>query len=368
LPGNLRVAILAFAICVVLLVLVGLLSREGTTDAVFGRPSTFFTDPTGARGIYLVLGELWPEGEVGQWRRPLTLLGEQAGEPSTLVVMGPSVRLGPRDADALDAWLEAGGQLVLAASAPWRIAGPDPESADDYAGRHGIAHPEDLDAGAAIDAARTVALGAGRLVYVPDAHAFSNGNLVGGDRAVWLAAAVSAWGGPVWFDEYHQGFGSRRGLMAIVGSFLVTPWGLAVLQMALAGAVYILGYRKRFGRPTDLRQEPRTSRVETVEALGALFRAAEARELSVKVMDQYLTASLSSDLGYRVDLSDPGIRKRMGESVAGDIEAYSRAVGEVLGGRRPEDAEFVRIGQMAALIGRSVRHGTTRRGRRARAG
>lgn len=365
--GNLRIAVLAVAACMVLLVLLGLFSTDRASDTALGRPSTFFTDSTGARAIYLVLGELFPEGQVAQWRRPLTLL-DDGGGPSTLIVLGPRIGLGPEEARRLDAWIEAGGQLVLAASEPWAIDGGNPENPQDYAGRHGLEPTRESGEGAAFESPAMISIGRGRLYYVPDTHAFSNGRLGESGSALWLADRIGEWGGAVLFDEHHLGFGQRRGLGAIVGAFLVTPWGLATMQLALAGLVYIVGYRKRFGRPVDPLPPERTSRIETVAALGDLFRAADARRLAVKAIDQHLTTGLSSGLGHRVDLEDARVGKRLEESAIGEPSAYAAAVREVLAGRRPEDAELVRIGHLASVIGRSLRHGSTEGERRASAG
>lgn len=370
--ANARVATVAVTVCVVLIFLVSLLSTERSSDVVLSRPSTFFTDATGARALYLVLEQLLPPGTVGQWRRPLTLLDPTEAR-STLIVMGPVSRLGPGDADALDAWLQAGGQLILATSDPWEIASREPESPEtdareDFGSRHGIVHPEDLPEGAALAVAETREVGLGRIHYVADGHAFSNARLGGSESAIWLAQRVSEWGGLVWFDEYHQGFGVSRGLLPLMGLFLATPWGLVCMQLGLAGLVYLVGYKKRFGAPVDPLKEERTSRIETTEALGGLFRAADARALSVKAIDQYLAASLSDDLGYRVDLDDPRFRTRLGDRDAEELVSYLGEVGSVLGGRRPEDAQFVRIGRQASTIGRSLRHGTSRNVRPVAAG
>lgn len=369
--ANARVATLGVTVCVVLILLLSLLSPDRASDVVLSRPSTFFTDPTGARALYLVLEQLLPPGTVGQWRRPLALL--DSSPASTLIVMGPVVGLGPGDADALDRWLESGGQLILATSAPWEIVSRDSDSeeadsAADFASRHGIVHPEDVPEGAALAAAETRAVGLGRIHYVPDAHAFSNARLGEDENAVWLAQRVSEWGGPVWFDEYHHGFGVSRGLLSLIGAFLLTPWGFVCLQLGLAGLVYLVGYKKRFGAPVDPLREERASRIETADALGGLFRAADARALSVKAIDQHLAASLSADLGYRVDLADARLRTRLGDRDAGELRTYLDAVASVSAGRRPADAEFVRIARQASTIGRSLRHGTSRKGRPVAAG
>ena len=53
--SNWRTAAAASAICLVLIVAIAILSAKPSSDAFLKRPSTFFTDPSGARAIYLVL-------------------------------------------------------------------------------------------------------------------------------------------------------------------------------------------------------------------------------------------------------------------------------------------------------------------------
>jgi len=69
---NWRAAAVASALCLVLIVTIAILSATPSSDTVGRRPSTFFTDPSGARAIYLVLQQVLPSVE--QWRRPLTTL------------------------------------------------------------------------------------------------------------------------------------------------------------------------------------------------------------------------------------------------------------------------------------------------------
>jgi hypothetical protein len=47
------------------------------------------------------------------------------------------------------------------------------------------------------------------------------------------------------------------------------------MQLAVAGLVFMLGTRRRFGRPVEELPIERTSPIEAVEALGGLFEAAE---------------------------------------------------------------------------------------------
>src|SRR5437773_11087587 len=65
---NRRVAAVASAVCLALIVTIAILSATPSRDAFGRRSSTFFTDPSGARSIYLVLQQALPSVE--QWRAP----------------------------------------------------------------------------------------------------------------------------------------------------------------------------------------------------------------------------------------------------------------------------------------------------------
>ena len=118
---NVIFAAVGAALCVALILISAILSSNSTNDTFLQRPSTFFTDGSGARAAYLVLEQVLPQVE--QWRLPLSEMASlPESTPSTLIVMGPSVRLGMAEAAALDGWIASGGQLILATDEPWLLA------------------------------------------------------------------------------------------------------------------------------------------------------------------------------------------------------------------------------------------------------
>ena len=370
---NVIFAAVGGALCVALILITAILSGSPTNDVFLQRPSTFFTDGSGARAAYLVLEQVLPQVE--QWRLPLSELASlPESTPSTLIVMGPTGPLSTAEAAALDGWIASGGQLILATDEPWRVGVPrvfddddDNGEFQDYLERHGIDTDSDADVEVvdAVAEAQVVTIGAGRIVHVPNPYAFSNATLAETDNAVWLVDQCAGWGGTVRFDEYHHGFGQQRSFTAIMAPFLVSPWGLVCLQLGLAGAVYLFGYKRRFGRPVDPLPPERTSPLETIEALGGLFEAADAKRFSARAIHQYLSIQLSAVLRRPADLTDPAGRqhlaKRIGVSEM-DLKAYAKGVEGIIAGRRSSDAELIEIGRQAANIG-SLNHGTSRRGR-----
>src|SRR5438477_4927164 len=291
--SNVKTAVAASTICLVLILAIALLSAKPSSDTILKRPSTFFTDPTGARAIYMVLQRALPS--VGQWRLPVTDLRKPyRSAPTTLIAMEPNP-FGQAEANALDQWIASGGQLILASNTDWHVQkSQSDKTVKDFLSRHGI-QAGSQPAKSAIDAAVVQAVGRGRIIYVPDSYAFSNEALRKSDNAVWLVQRCAEWnGGGVLFDEYHHDFGAQRSLIALIAMFAVTPWGLVCVQLGLAGAIYMVGCKRRFGRPQAELPAERTNPIESVRALGGLFETAQARALSARAMHQYLNAQVSS--------------------------------------------------------------------------
>ena len=366
---NWWTAAVASGICLVLIVMIAMLSAKPSSDTLLKRPSTFFTDPSGARAIYLVLQRVLPS--VGQWRLPITELKESSSRGvRTLIAMGPNP-FGQDEVNALDAWIGSGGQLIVATDTDWRIQRPVADrTTKDFLARHDIQTAKRVNR-KVVEAAVVKTFGRGRIIYVPDSYAFSNESLRTSDNSVWLAERCSEWGNGSLFDEYHLGFGARRGLISLIEMFAVTPWGLVCAQLALAGAVYIFGCKRRFGLPVEEMPVERTNPIETVQAHAGLFESARARALSAKIIHQYLNAYVSSILGYRIDLMDEQSRNRLAGPLRigrADLDSYVEAAKTAISARAMSDDDLIRFGQKATTIARSFSHGTARNKRSAAAG
>jgi hypothetical protein len=359
-------ATLAVGLLLVLGAILGSLSGQRSADSFLRRPSTFFTDESGARALLLVMKRLLPSAE--QWRRPLNFLapaGDQTA-PATLIVAGPARPLTETEAEHLDSWLAEGGQIILATSNGWPIKQhmrstdekgleessretPDENQGDlkapirgeTFLSRHapgirwskpakirsqritGASVPNGevtiqwqrkfsavgdakviAAAGEAVLAVE-IPVGQGRIVALADSTMVSNRALREADNAVWLVTLASGWGnGNVLVDEYHHGFGQQRSAAALTWAFLKTPWGWSVLQLAAAGLLYVFGYRRRFGRISEPLAPQRSSPLELVEARGGVFQTAAAQGLAAELIVQNLSQDLAKAYGKPVDMSD----------------------------------------------------------------
>jgi len=98
---------------VILAAVLGSLAGQRNPDPFLRRPSTFFTDESGARALLLVMKRLLPSAE--QWRRPLNSLALPSDQsaPGTLIVAGPEKPITQTEAEHLDRWLADGHWDVI---------------------------------------------------------------------------------------------------------------------------------------------------------------------------------------------------------------------------------------------------------------
>jgi hypothetical protein len=326
---KLTLAVLAAAVCALLILFLSS-PTEGAAASSGGKPSTFFTDAAGTRAILMVLREFLPSAE--RWMKPLELLpAPEGGNPMTLLVIGPSRAIGEKEAASLDAWVEKGGQLVIATQQAWH-AEPEPgaglESGEpaDYLARHGFSfvpgaeaafsgraaeYPDSqsallLEGGVlergeytlrfgsdAVPKGGEKPVGAGRIIVIADKQVWSNRRLSQSRNAVWLVRTALSWGnGRLLFDEYHHGFEKTRGTLALTFSFLASSWGLAFAQLLLAGLLALWMRGARFGpliEPPPARPPDPLARLD---ALAGLLETAKAEEFALRNLHQHLLRRL----------------------------------------------------------------------------
>lgn len=395
---NWLTAASAVGVLVTLAAVLGALSEPRSADPFLRRPSTFFTDASGARGLLLVMKRLLPSAD--QWRRPFNLLSSPGGRdsPSTLIVAGPARPISKSEAEHLDAWLSEGGQLILATDDGWPLGSSVPAlkeptekeslQIETYLSRHAAAvrwsKPDKVKSewttgalvpagglnlqqqrsfasteGAKIAAAAGMAalaieipVGNGRIVAIADPAIVSNRALREADNAVWLVALAAEWGnGGALVDEYHHGFGTRRTVSALSGAFLQTPWGWCVLQLAGAGLLYVFGYRRRFGRIRDPSPPARGSPLELVDARAGLFQTAAAQGLAIELIRQNLSHEIEKPYRKRLAPLDQKSRSSRGPGGAAGLSARLEFLSSKSArGEKLTDREFVEAGRIAGQI------------------
>ena len=406
---NRLTAALATGAFLVLSVLLASFSSHQSGDALLQRPSTFFTDSSGARALFLVVKQFSPATE--QWRRPLDLLPLPGAPdaPGTIILAGPTRPLGANEAEHLHRWLAAGGQLILLTANGWplrpraatarmdeapgdddddqasatllaryapglkwtktagiaagRASGPSvPDGEIVVSRRRSFADTAGATIVASVDSAPLaigIPVGKGRITAIADPAVGSNGLLRRSDNAVWLVSLAAGWGGKVLFDEFHHGFGQKRGAGELTGAFFMTPWGWAVLQILFAGFLYVFVYRRRFGRIKEPPARERSSPLELVHARAGVLQAAAARGLAADLIVQHLCQSLGKTHGKTIDSADLGRELDIlakGSGAAAPVTALSALFAKIKGGARLNDREFIELGQTAGEIIRGQNH------------
>ena len=407
---NRATAVVATGAFLILSILVAHLSTPKHSDPVAQRPSTFFTDPTGARALLLVMRRLLPAAQ--QWRRPFYRLpSDGLDSASSLIVADPKVPLGKSELAALNRWLADGGQLILLSQNGWPLragVGADNQSREQAENSHdetdaesgaptatflslhapalrwakptnfrvepasgssipaqdvklrwrrGFAEADGATSIAAADdqtLAVEIIVGQGRIVAVADPTMASNAALRRSDNAVWLVSLVAAWGdGRVLFDEYHHGFGDKRSAASLAWAFSQTPWGWCLWQIAAAGLLYLFVYRRRFGRISEPPTFERSSPLDLVDARAGIFRAAGAQRLATQLMLQNLSQGLSQAHGRTIDVTR--LSTRAGNRMAGQISPQILAQLQALAakserGEKLSEREFVEVGRLAGEL------------------
>ena len=393
---NIVTAAGAIGLFLVVSFLLAAVSSRPTKDDFLQRPSTFFTDATGARALLLITAKLLPSAE--QWRRPLDLLPmvQSPDLAATLIVAAPTRPLGAVEASHLERWLSVGGQLILLSDHGWPVrrrarsdeidalprsaasetflsryaflewtepmkrgtglaAGPSfPSGPLTLSWRRGFSRTEGarvIAAAGNLPLAVEISVGRGRIVAIADPLIASNGALRRSDNAVWLVGLAAGWGsGKIFFDEYHHGFGQKRSTGELTRAFFATPWGWAVLQLGAAGLLYIFGYRRRFGRIRETPPAVRASPLEAVEARAGVFRAAAAQELAAEMIVHHLCHAAGAGRARDFESSNLQLALRNTAKNAASAAALEALYTRLKNGQRLSDGEFLELGRRAGSL------------------
>lgn len=345
----------ALACFALLMALLTLLSPEASHD-LLNRPSTYYTDKTGAKGLWMVLKKFLPS--VAQWRKPFAVVEGQPQLPrdlDTLIVASPGRPLGPHETEALMQWINEGGQLILALEHDWAISDEplrkqrswlnerrrkaldiqqreddEREVKDGFLKRLDIQFDiethrkytmtEWLTLGAElpvyhIKSRETITwesatepfvvgedseplvinkpMGLGRILVVGPSSIITNEAMMDSDNAVWWTRICHGWGyGRVAFDEYHHGFSERRGFLSLAGDFSKTPWGWFTLQAMIACGLFMFLTKRRLGR---IYEKPITNKREALKLLQARSSMLEQAK-PTRLSAQWIAHTLALDL------------------------------------------------------------------------
>lgn len=325
--------------------LVGLAPRGDDQQA--GGASSFASREGGALALFR-----WLEGLGYRVERLAYREFAPAPEADLLVVLAPSERYSREAAEAVRAWVEAGGTLLVAEPRPNAFAGavplleafgltvgPPPE--DQALSQAPVLQPALGDPPARQLATRTTAIitseradlallagsqaapvlvglqyGAGYVYASAAAQPFTNQGLRDDDNAAVVLNLLRRVppGGYVLFDEFHHGFvgQAEANLRALL---LGTAWGWAALYAVLVGVGYLALMGRRFGRPVPLRAETdRRSSAEYLVSMAGLLRRGGKGAYALAHYRAQLRRRLARAYGISPDLDDTALVAAIAET------------------------------------------------------
>jgi hypothetical protein len=327
-PGDRKILIAAGALLVLLMGAAALLTPPQQQEASF-YPSSYATDPGGAKAAYLLLKELGYEVE--RWERPASELPAAEGEAEgvVLVLAQPIVPPSAADKAALKRFLNNGGRVLatgLMAGAvlddwdddlegerceiqwtryPARVPSPITRNAPSVTlgSAHSAFGPlfcwkQKLDGPLALygDEKKAVVItytvGRGRVLWWAGSTPLTNAGLLRDSNLAFFLNSVGPPETRVLWDEYHHGH--HGSVTDYIGR---TPlrWGL--LQLAVVFLAVCWAYARRSGPVRVAEVESRLSPLEYVETVGDLYHRAHASAAAVELAYQRFRFRLAQQFG-----------------------------------------------------------------------
>ncbi len=108
---------------------------------------------------------------------------------------------------------------------------------------------------------------------------------------------------PIWFDEYHHGFGKSRGVLSLLAP--VARLGLA--QLVIAWLLLTYAVSRRFGGRVPDEGRVRRSRSEYLSGMASLLGRARAVDLAVAQVRRRFLSDATRVLGLPRDAEEPAL-------------------------------------------------------------
>lgn len=159
--------------------------------------------------------------------------------------------------------------------------------------------------------------GDGRILVLADPYIVSNGGIALADNVTLAVNLVGSAGGPIAFDEYHQGYGTDNN--RFLQFFAGTPVIPIFLQAALLVGLLFLSQSRRFARPLPEPEPDRRSKLEYVAAMAELQRRSGAYDLAIENIFTDLRRRIARNLGLEpASASTPDLAAGIAERTGGD--------------------------------------------------
>jgi septal ring-binding cell division protein DamX len=122
--------------------------------------------------------------------------------------------------------------------------------------------------------------GDGRIIILSDPFIVANKGIIKEDNLQLAVNLLTSFGGPIAFDEYHQGRGTERN--ELLNYFAGTPVVAMLLQLGVIVLAVLWTNGRRFARPLPVQQIDRRSSLEFVASMAELQQRARAYDLAIE--------------------------------------------------------------------------------------
>jgi Domain of unknown function (DUF4350) len=313
-------------------------------------PSTYLSGAHGAKAAYTLLQQ--SGYAIQRWEQPLGQLAEQAG-PATVLILAEPASFSREDRLAVSAILHKGGRVLatglrgglilpgnrttVSRQASFAACEAQPEGLQPLAAPGSIwiepsaawkgsdsetrvAYTCD-DEPVVVEYSIGVQPNQGHAVWWASATPLENASIERGKNLELLLNSVgSAAGKQVYWDE------SLHGYIATPWDYAKGPvWPLFLFGSIGLGLLVVFSYSRRSGPVRSLPQTPRTTPIEFLDALGALYRSTGAACTAVQIAWERFRAQAALFTGQKTAQLDPqqltaAIERRFGV-IASDLEA-----------------------------------------------
>lgn len=187
--------------------------------------------------------------------------------------------------------------------------------------------------------------GAGEIVLLSDPYIVSNAGVGLVDNAQLAINVVTAGGGLIAFDEFHQGYGANQN--RFFGYFAGTPVIAIFGQIALIAFLVFLSRSRRFARPVPEPEPDRRTKLEYVGAMAELQQRTRAYDLALENIYNDFRRRVSSLFGVDMTLtSRQQLAGLIADRIKGDtieIETVMQKCQDVIHGEPTNKKETITL-------------------------
>ena len=177
--------------------------------------------------------------------------------------------------------------------------------------------------------------GLGSIAFLSDPYLVSNTGVALVDNAQLAMNALTAGGGLVAFDEYHQGYGSNQN--RLIQYFAGTPVVAIFSQIALLAGLFFISKSRRFARPVPEPEPDRLTKLEYVAAMAELQHRTKAFDLAMENIYGEFRRRVSQLFGVDSRLTG---RNTLASLIAERIKGDAHDIGELM-----QECEYISHGE-----------------------